>query len=111
MVDPDHVSQAVVIDTMNPEGGILFEKNPQDEGRMTSQFLIVNNSESRNVAFKIKTTAPLCYVVKPNSGIINAKQSQRLHILYVHNDVSIPISSVASANTFHFTDQQGPLVE
>lgn len=42
------------------------------EGKNISLLQISNTSPTKNVAFKIRTTQPLCYVVKPNSGIIEA---------------------------------------
>jgi hypothetical protein len=40
-----------------------------EQGNLISSFKI-GNITNQQLAFKVKTTAPKCYVVKPNSGII-----------------------------------------
>ena len=39
-----------------------------------SAVMSLKNPSDRKVCFKIKTTAPKRYCVKPNSGVIDAKQ-------------------------------------
>lgn len=41
--------------------------------QLVSSMQIENISPLRNIVYKIKTTAPRNYVVKPNQGIIEAK--------------------------------------
>ncbi len=43
--------------------------------QLVKEILIVRNPNSEPVAFKIKTTAPKQYCVRPNSGRIEANQS------------------------------------
>ena len=40
-----------------------------------SAVMSLTNPSDRKVCFKIKTTAPKRYCVKPNSGVIDAKQA------------------------------------
>ena len=49
---------------------------------------ILNSSPTKNIAFKIRTTQPLCFVVKPNSGIVEAGSKAVIEINYVPNMVS-----------------------
>ena len=58
-------------------------------GNSVSTMYISNISPTKNIVFKIRTTQPLCYVVKPNSGIIEAKGKARIDINFVPNDVSL----------------------
>ena len=53
-----------------------------------SGLTIKNNSPTKNIVYKIRTTQPLCYVVKPNSGIIEAMSESKVEINYVPNTVS-----------------------
>jgi len=53
-----------------------------------SHLTIKNNSKTKNIVFKIRTTQPICYVVKPNSGILEAMGTAVAEIQYHHNEVS-----------------------
>ena len=74
------VAQFVVLD---PSKCVTFAA-----GANMSRLEIKNISPTKNVSFKIRTTQPLCYVVKPNSGIIEANSTSLIDINYVANDVS-----------------------
>lgn len=69
--------------TLEPSSIIEFEY-----GNNISNLKVINSSPTKNIAFKIRTTQPLCYVVKPNSGIIEAKKFAMVDINFVPNDVS-----------------------
>ena len=58
-------------------------------GNQLSTLIINNNSPTKNIVYKIRTTQPLCYVVKPNSGIIEAMNEAKIEINYVPNSVSV----------------------
>jgi hypothetical protein len=67
------------------------------------------------MVFKIRTTQPLCYVVKPNQAIIEAKGKARIDINFVPNDVSLPsltsfnsLTSVFSVDCDQHRGQQVP---
>lgn len=56
------------------------------------------------MAFKIRTTQPLCFVVKPNSGIIEAGATASIEINYVPNEVNILdlMQAIKNTLTHHF---------
>ena len=43
-----------------------------------SSFMSLKNPSDRKVCFKIKTTAPKRYCVKPNSGVIDPRQTVQI---------------------------------
>ena len=63
---------------------------------------IANTSPTKNIAFKIRTTQPLCYVVKPNAGIIEAMGKIKAEINFVPNEVRhttrMPLLSILLSN-------------
>jgi hypothetical protein len=54
---------------LDPDTELRFFMQPDQQ--MKSFLTIDNVSNSQNVAFKIKTTQPKFYVVKPNQGILD----------------------------------------
>ncbi|XP_047204574.1 vesicle-associated membrane protein-associated protein B-like [Girardinichthys multiradiatus] len=69
-----------------PEQVLLLE--PQHELKFRGPFsdvvttnLKLSNSTDRNVCFKVKTTAPRRYCVRPNSGIIDAGTSINVSVM------------------------------
>ena len=68
---------------LNPTERVVFKHDNN-----VSKLEISNFSPTKNIVFKIRTTQPLCYVVKPNSGIIEASGKAVVDINYVPNDVS-----------------------
>ena len=54
-------------------------------GAKVSQLEIINSSPTKNIVFKIRTTQPLCFVVKPNSGIIDAMGRSKVDINFVQS--------------------------
>lgn len=57
--------------------------------------LILDNITSSTVAFKIKTTAPRGYLVRPSSGLIQAGQSKEIQVILQ------PLQSVEQASPSH----------
>ncbi|KAH8584319.1 vesicle-associated membrane [Cryptosporidium sp. chipmunk genotype I] len=57
--------------------------------------LILENITSSTVAFKIKTTAPRGYLVRPSSGLIQAGQSKEIQVILQ------PLQSVEQASPSH----------
>ena len=73
--------------TLNPNNHIAFMG-----GAKVSQLEIINSSPTKNIVFKIRTTQPLCFVVKPNSGIIDAMGRSKVDINFVQSgEVSLTI--------------------
>jgi hypothetical protein len=89
-------SGAVLVD---PLGGLLLD--PSNELKFKGPFddyvtvaLSIRNPTEKRIAFKIKTTAPKRYCVKPNSGVLDPSQSMKvngkhlnLHVIF--NDSSV----------------------
>ncbi|OBA25068.1 PapD-like protein [Hanseniaspora valbyensis NRRL Y-1626] len=64
---------------------VLTFNAPYTEEQKTIDLKIVNDSEE-TIAFKVKTTTPQKYCVKPNSAILQAKSSQTVEIIYLGDD-------------------------
>jgi hypothetical protein len=67
-------------------GGLILEpsnelkfKGPFDD--YVSVTLRIRNTAAKRVAFKVKTTAPKRYCVKPNSGILDPEQSMSVSVI------------------------------
>lgn len=76
-------SGAVLVD---PLGGLLLD--PANELRFKGPFddyvtvsLTIRNPTEKRIAFKIKTTAPKRYCVKPNSGVLDPAQQMKVNVL------------------------------
>ena len=80
--------------TLIPASEVSFKINDIDENQanvaqqLISNFKIRNTSQTRNIVYKIKTTAPRNYVVKPNQGIIGAQGEAVVEITFVPSQVS-----------------------
>jgi hypothetical protein len=55
--------------TLNPPNAVLFKEN-KEEGKGVSNIEIINKSTDL-ILFKVKTTEPNNYIVRPNQGIIS----------------------------------------
>ena len=53
--------------TVDPRQYVTF-----NETKSESTLTVNNGSPTKNIVFKVRTTQPLLFVVKPNSGIIEA---------------------------------------
>ena len=65
MTDMDE--NTVVLDPVN---AIQFSLKPDGKPQDVSYLNITNNDRTQNLAFKVKTTAPKNYQVKPFQGVI-----------------------------------------
>ena len=72
--------------SVDPQSGLLLD--PSNELRFKGPFddyvivsLTIKNPTNKRIAFKIKTTAPKRYCVKPNSGVLDQDQSTKVNIL------------------------------
>jgi hypothetical protein len=77
------MSNTVVVD---PLGGLQLD--PSNELRFKGPFddfvtvsLTIKNPTEKRIAFKIKTTAPKRYCVKPNSGVLDSGHSMKVNVL------------------------------
>mmetsp|Transcript_92806 Transcript_92806/g.193989 ORF Transcript_92806/g.193989 Transcript_92806/m.193989 type:complete len:217 (-) Transcript_92806:115-765(-) len=64
-----------------PEEVLTFPTN----GTNPSRVLQLTNNHSTSVAFKVKTTAPKAYLVRPCAGILKPKASQDINIILQPN--------------------------
>lgn len=72
---------AVLVD---PRGGLALD--PSNELKFRGPFddyvsvsLTIRNPTLKRIAFKIKTTAPKRYCVKPNSGVLDPEQNMKVN--------------------------------
>ena len=100
---PTDVTQYV---TLNPKDKISFAV-----GVDKSALFLNNSSTTKNIAYKIRTTQPLIFVVKPNSGIIEAMSEAKIEINYVPNEVSpVSIQNFISSSTICVQSANQPFV-
>jgi hypothetical protein len=71
---------------VDPLGGLVLD--PSNELRFKGPFddyvtvsLTIRNPTEKRIAFKIKTTAPKRYCVKPNSGVLDPGQLMKVNVL------------------------------
>ena len=71
--------------SLSPESGELafLKPRPGEPANQLKATLTITNVSAGNVAYKVKTTAPKAYVVKPNQGIIEARQNVQIEISFV----------------------------
>lgn len=62
--------------TLDPSNELKF-RGPFDDYVTVS--LVIKNPTEKRIAFKIKTTAPKRYCVKPNSGVLDSQQSMKVN--------------------------------
>lgn len=65
--------------TLEPDSTLYFCKSQST----TSPFrmLKLSNSSNGSVAFKVKTTAPKAYLVRPSSGVLKPSENQEVQII------------------------------
>ena len=66
--------------TINPPMAVIFKDN-QEDGKSASNIDIINKSTTEYILFKVKTTDPGNYIVRPNQGIINPESNINVKIL------------------------------
>jgi len=64
---------------IEPEDSLYFCKTPQHN--QPARILKLTNASSGHVAFKVKTTAPKSYLVRPSSGTVRPGESQEVQII------------------------------
>lgn len=63
---------------LTPQSEIIFE-GPFDQ--VVTSYLDLKNPSNEKVCFKVKTTAPRCYCVRPNSGMIEPDNKVKIAIM------------------------------
>lgn len=67
---------------MEPETELKFSKSPTSSS--PNRTLKLTNLTNSNVAFKVKTTAPKSYLVRPSSGSLKANEGCEVQIILQH---------------------------
>mgnify|MGYP001551993628 CR=1 FL=1 len=65
--------------TLNPPNAVLFKEN-KEEGKGLSHIEIINKSTDY-IIFKVKTTEPNNYIVRPNQGTIAPESMTAVKII------------------------------
>lgn len=79
--------------TINPPMAVIF-KESKDEGKASSSLDLINRSTSDYILFKVKTTDPNNYIVRPNQGVIppestiNVRINCQLNLVQVRMDTA-----------------------
>ena len=92
MADAENLSNYVAL---TPPQTLVFKQVVRDGRSQVDNrvFLIVSNKHSvKNLAFKVKTTVPSAYQVRPFQGIVGAGQDFQVEIILIPQEVSIPSS-------------------
>lgn len=77
--------------TLNPPNAVIF-KESADDGKGVSHIEIINKS-SDCILFKVKTTEPNNYIVRPNQGTIPPESSTAVKIICQVNIAQVSIYS------------------
>jgi len=64
---------------LEPDSTLYFCKNQSTTS--PSRMLKLTNASNGHVAFKVKTTAPKAYLVRPSSGVLKPSESQEVQII------------------------------
>jgi len=83
--------------SLDPEQTLHFCKTPTTTS--PNRILKLTNSHNGNVAFKVKTTAPKAYLVRPSSGNLRPRETQEVQIILQ------PTGSDGQANNHRFLVQ------
>lgn len=67
---------------IDPDQELRFTLSPKD-GQLKAYLSLTNVSTTGNIAYKVKTTAPRFYVVKPNQGILEKGQKITVDITLI----------------------------
>lgn len=69
--------------TVNPVD-VIFRDQPDADGKFNS-FIDLSNRSNQNMLFKVKTTDPTKFIVKPNQGQLSPESSTRVQIQFIGN--------------------------
>ncbi len=67
---------------MDPPATIYFELMPPETSPVA--YLTLINKSQNQIIFKIKTTKPASYIVRPNQGAINPSSESKVTVLFNH---------------------------
>ena len=79
---------------IDPEQELRFQlPKPNETQNQLKSYLQISNVSNGNLAYKVKTTAPRYYVVKPNQGILERGQKIVIDISLIQSAPQVIISS------------------
>lgn len=87
---------------LEPENILQFNKTPMTSS--PNRMLKLTNPSSGHVAFKVKTTAPKAYLVRPSSGTLKPNGQQEVQIILQPQN-----SADANTNSHRFLVQAVPV--
>jgi len=70
--------------TINPPMAVIFKESKEEE-KATGILEIINKSKTNIILFKVKTTDPDSYIVRPNQGVIQPEATVMVKIIYQHD--------------------------
>ena len=70
---------------MNPPQAVVFREGSTKDEKAESQLEIVNKNKGEFILFKVKTTDPANYIVRPNQGVIAPEASITVKITCQQN--------------------------
>jgi len=73
------MSKTMTLLELEPKDTLHFCKTPMTTS--PNRVLKLTNTNSGNVAFKVKTTAPKAYLVRPASGTLRPRETQEVQII------------------------------
>jgi hypothetical protein len=74
---------------------VIFREN-KEEGKAVSSIDIINKSSESHILFKVKTTEPNNYIVRPNQGVIRPESSVNVKIICQVNLTQVCVSCLMS---------------
>lgn len=70
--------------TINPPMAVIFKESKEEE-KATGILEIINKSKTNIILFKVKTTDPDSYIVRPNQGVIQPEATVMVKIICQFN--------------------------
>ncbi|KAJ3345704.1 phosphatidylinositol-binding protein scs2 [Kappamyces sp. JEL0680] len=64
-----------------PESELVFSRNAQANGNPRQNLTIINSQSDATLAFKVKTTAPKQFVVRPNAGKLSPGEKVEVAVI------------------------------
>lgn len=68
--------------TINPPQAVIFKESKEEaSGKAVSSLDIINKNQSEYIIFKVKTTDPNNYIVRPNQGVLMPESTTNVKII------------------------------
>lgn len=78
--------------TINPPMAVIFRENREEGmGKAISSIDIINKNQSDFILFKVKTTDPNNYIVRPNQGVVQPEATINVKIICNQNIVEVSL--------------------